>query len=101
MKFLSKTIGLFVILLSFTAIFTACKSSSDDDPEAQVPRITSISADVTTVVNIAKELTVGVEVSDSGNFNNERIHQGLDYKTPDEVYREGSFPSAIIKKMAA
>ena len=35
-------------------------------------------------------------------FNNERIHQGLDYKTPDEVYREGSFPSAIItKKMAA
>ncbi len=42
MKFLSKTIGLFVILFSFTAIFTACKSSSDDDPEAQVPRITSI-----------------------------------------------------------
>lgn len=69
MKFLSKTIGIFVILLSFTAIFTACKSSSDDDPEAQVPRITSISADVTTVVNIAKELTVGVEVSDSGKLS--------------------------------
>lgn len=34
-------------------------------------------------------------------FNNERIHQGLNYKTPDEVYREGSFPSAKIKKMAA
>lgn len=36
-------------------------------------------------------------------FNNERIHQGLDYKPPpDEVYREGSFPSAIIaKKMTA
>lgn len=69
MKFLSKTIGIFVILFSFTAIFTACKSSSDDDPEAQVPRITSISADVTTVVNIAKELTVGVEVSDSGKLS--------------------------------
>lgn len=69
MKFLSKTIGLFVILLSFTDIFTACKSSSDDDPEAQVPRITSISADVTTVVNIAKELTIGVEVSDSGKLS--------------------------------
>jgi len=27
--------------------------------------------------------------------------RGLDYKTSDEVYREGSFPSAIIKKMAA
>lgn len=34
-------------------------------------------------------------------FNNERIHLGLDYKTPDEVYREGSFLSANIKKMAA
>ena len=34
-------------------------------------------------------------------FNKERIHQGLDYKTPDEVYKEGSFPSAIIKKMVA
>lgn len=24
-------------------------------------------------------------------FNHERIHQGLDYKTPDEVYEEGTF----------
>lgn len=38
-------------------------------------------------------------------FNNERIHQGgvgLQAPPPDEVYREGSFPSAIIaKKMTA
>lgn len=26
-------------------------------------------------------------------FNNERIHQALGYKTPEEVYKEGSFPN--------
>ena len=25
-------------------------------------------------------------------FNHERIHQGLDYHTPDEVYEQGTFP---------
>ena len=25
-------------------------------------------------------------------FNSERIHQGLDYRTPDEVYELGLFP---------
>jgi len=25
-------------------------------------------------------------------FNNERIHQSLDYTTPDEVYEQGTFP---------
>ena len=33
-------------------------------------------------------------------LSNERIHQGFVYKTPDEVYREGSFPSANIKNIA-
>lgn len=28
-----------------------------------------------------------------GFFNNKRIHQGLAYKTPEEVYREGTFPN--------
>ena len=27
-------------------------------------------------------------------FNSRRIHQGLDYMTPDEVYRQGTFPDA-------
>jgi len=31
-------------------------------------------------------------------FNNKRIHQGLDYKTIDEVYKEGAFPN-INKKV--
>lgn len=26
-------------------------------------------------------------------FNNERIHQSLDYNTPDEVYEQGTFPT--------
>lgn len=26
-------------------------------------------------------------------FNNKRIHQSLDYKTPEEVYKEGTFPN--------
>ena len=28
-----------------------------------------------------------------GFFNNKRIHQSLDYKTPEEVYKEGTFPN--------
>ena len=27
-------------------------------------------------------------------FNSRRIHQGLDYMTPDEVYRQGTFSDA-------
>ena len=27
-------------------------------------------------------------------FNSRRIHQGLDYMTPDEVYRQGTSPDA-------
>ncbi|WP_294431398.1 CotH kinase family protein [uncultured Treponema sp.] len=93
MKFLSKTIGLFVILFSFTAIFTACKSSTDDDPEAQVPRITSISSDVSTVVNIAKEISVGVEISDSGKLSyqwyvsDSKLNKG----NPEENGNEAAF----------
>ena len=28
-----------------------------------------------------------------GFFNSKRIHQSLDYKTPEEVYKEGTFPN--------
>ncbi len=28
-----------------------------------------------------------------GFFNNKRIHQSLDYKTLEEVYKEGTFPN--------
>ena len=93
MKFLSKTIGLFVILFSFTAIFTACKSSTDDDSEAQVPRITSISSDVSTVVNVAKEISVGVEISDSGKLSyqwyvsDSKLNKG----NPEENGNEAAF----------
>ena len=93
MKFLCKAIGLFVILFSFTAIFTACKSSTDDDPEAQVPRITSISSDVSTVVNIAKEISVGVEISDSGKLSyqwyvsDSKLNKG----NPEENGNEAAF----------
>lgn len=34
-------------------------------------------------------------------FNNERIHQSLDYRTPDEVYREGTFPNVEIESNVA
>lgn len=34
-------------------------------------------------------------------FNGERIHQALDYKTPDEVYIQGTFPMYEEQKMAA
>jgi len=29
-------------------------------------------------------------------FNNERIHQSLDYRTPDEVYEQGTFPAVRL-----
>ena len=33
-------------------------------------------------------------------FNHERIHQGLDYKTPDEVYEQGTFPNIKENEVA-
>ena len=31
-------------------------------------------------------------------FNSERIHQSLEYKTPDEVYNAGTFADVICKE---
>lgn len=33
-------------------------------------------------------------------FNHERIHQGLGYQTPDEVYEQGTFPNIKENKVA-
>ena len=33
-------------------------------------------------------------------FNHERIHQGLDYQTPDEVYEQGTFPKIKENEVA-
>ena len=33
-------------------------------------------------------------------FNHDRIHQSLDYKTPDEVYTMGTFPNINNKEVA-
>lgn len=33
-------------------------------------------------------------------FNHERIHQSLDYQTPDEVYELGTFPNINIEEVA-
>lgn len=33
-------------------------------------------------------------------FNHERIHQGLDYQTPDEVYDRGAFPNIKENEVA-
>ena len=33
-------------------------------------------------------------------FNHERIHQSLDYQTPDEVYKQGTFPNINNEKVA-
>ena len=33
-----------------------------------------------------------------GFFNSKRIHQSLDYKTPEEVYKEGTFPNVNSKR---
>jgi putative transposase len=34
-------------------------------------------------------------------FNQERLHQGLDYQTPDEVYKAGCFPEREIDNQVA
>jgi putative transposase len=36
-----------------------------------------------------------------GFFNQERLHQGLDYQTPDEVYEAGCFPDREIDNQVA
>ena len=33
-------------------------------------------------------------------FNHKRIHQSLDYQTPDEVYKQGTFPNINNEKVA-
>ena len=33
-------------------------------------------------------------------LNYERIHQGLDYQTPDEVYEQGTFPNIKVNEVA-
>ena len=33
-------------------------------------------------------------------FNRKRIHQSLDYQTPDEVYKQGTFPNINNEKVA-
>ena len=33
-------------------------------------------------------------------FNRKRIHQSLDYQTPDEVYKQGTFPNVNNEKVA-
>ncbi len=48
---------------------TACASSDDDDPDAQIPKITAITSDVSTIVNIPKEVSVTVEVGDKGTLS--------------------------------
>jgi putative transposase len=34
-------------------------------------------------------------------FNSERIHQGLEYKTPDEVYEEGLITNRFVSNTIA
>ena len=33
-------------------------------------------------------------------FNHERIHQSLDYQTPDEVFKQGTFPDINLEEVA-
>ena len=40
-----------------------------------------------------KELEDGLRIF-IDRFNSERPHQGLDYRTPDDVYKEGCFPNS-------
>ena len=68
----SKTVFTFArfFLLPALLIFFGCSVTSDsDDPDAQIPAITSISGDVTTVLHVAQKLSVGVEISDKGKLS--------------------------------
>lgn len=67
-KTFSRFLAILLILLPVFS-FLSCSSSVDSDPDAQIPTITSISSDVSTVLNIAKELSVGVSVSDKGTLS--------------------------------
>ena len=67
-KTFSRFLAILLILLPVFS-FLSCSSSVDSDPDAQIPTITSISGDISTVMNIAKELSVGVSVSDKGTLS--------------------------------
>lgn len=47
--------------------------------------------DYNTMTELSKGLKAFIEF-----FNNERLHQGLDYQTPNEVYEQGCFPIGKI-----
>lgn len=50
-------------------LLAACSASVDEkDPDAQTPKITSISDDVRTVVNVAEPIAVIAEISDKGTL---------------------------------
>ena len=49
--------------------FSSCSASVESDPDAQIPKITSISGDISSVLNIPKSISVGVEITDSGKLS--------------------------------
>ena len=62
--------SLFILFCSLAvAIGGGCSSDDSEDPDAQTPKITAITSDITTAVHVAKGLSVGAEVSDSGTLS--------------------------------
>ena len=62
----------------------------------EMPKIAMLSTciflhDYATMTELSNGLEGFVEF-----FNQERLHQGLDYQTPDEVFRSGCFPEREI-----
>lgn len=47
----------------------SCAVDSGSAPDADTPKISSISQDVATLINLPKELSVGVEISDKGELS--------------------------------
>lgn len=59
--------NLLILLIGFgIVLLSGCSFAKDDAPEAKIPVITSITPDVTTLLNLEKELTVAVDVADEG-----------------------------------
>lgn len=59
--------NLLILLIGFgIVLLSGCSFAKDDAPEAKIPVITSITPDVTTLLNLEKEITVAVEVEDEG-----------------------------------
>lgn len=59
--------NLLILLIGFGIVsLSGCSFAKDDAPEAKIPVITSITPDVTTLLNLEKELTVAVDVADEG-----------------------------------